>query len=203
MYYAQNFCYILSMENSKPRPGLPPNAHLVFKGVIFETWQWEQEMFDGSKATFERIWRCPTVEVIATVGDKILLEEQGQPDKKDNLNFPSGRADQSEDLLLEAKRELLEETGYQSGDWSVFLKHIKDGKLLQEVRYFIARNCTKVQEPNLDAGEKIRTKLITFDELIALAQEPRFWVGPEFVIELLNMQLNPQKKDEFKKLLFP
>jgi ADP-ribose pyrophosphatase len=104
------------MSNAQPRPGLPANAQLVFKGVIFEVWQWEQEMFDGTKETFERIWRSPTVEVIAAVGDKILIEEQSQPDRKNIISLASGRADQGEDVMAEAKRELLEETGYASDD---------------------------------------------------------------------------------------
>ena len=37
--------------------GLPENAKLVFKGVLFDTWQWEQELFDGSYSTFEVVVR--------------------------------------------------------------------------------------------------------------------------------------------------
>ncbi len=195
------------MENhegeTKVRKGLPANARRVFRGVIFEVWQWEQKMFDGTTATFEKIWRPPTVEVIVTVGDLILIEEQDQPDRTNNINFVSGRADQGNNVLEEAKRELFEETGYQSDDWTLFLKHERDGKILQDVYYFIARNCSKVKEPQLDAGEKIKTRLITFDELIALSEEPRFWVAPEFITYLLRVQMDPTKKEEFRRTLFP
>ena len=191
------------MENVTPRKGIPPNARRVFKGVIFEVWQWEQKMFDGTTATFERIWRPSTIEVIATVDDKILIEEQDQPDRLNNINFPSGRVENEGDILGEAKRELLEETGYQSDDWSLFLKHSRVGKVVHEIHYFIARNCKKAKEPQLDAGERIRTNLITFDELLALADEPNFWVTEEFISYLLRLQLDPAKKEEFRKLLFP
>ena len=43
---------------------IPKDARCVFKGVIFEVWQWEQKMFDGSMATFERIKRPDTVVII-------------------------------------------------------------------------------------------------------------------------------------------
>ncbi|MGC9599406.1 MAG: NUDIX hydrolase [Minisyncoccia bacterium] len=190
-------------NNHKPRPGLPPNARLVFKGVIFEVWQWEQKMFDGTTEIFEKIWRPPTVEVIATVGDKILIEEQDQPDRPHNINFPGGRADKGDAPLAEAKRELLEETGYESADWQLFMQHASDGKVIQDGHFFIARNCKKTKEPHLDPGEKIATKLVTFDELIALADEPRFWIFPEFIYYLLRLRLDPAKKQEFKALLFP
>jgi len=191
------------MENNKPRNGLPPNAKLVFKGVIFEVWQWEQDMFDGTKQTFEKIWRAPTVEIIATVGNQLLIEKQDQPDRKNNINLVSGRADQGEGVLEEAKRELLEETGYRSDDWQLFMSHGKDGKVLHEVFYFIARNCQKIQEPDLDAGEKIETKLISFEDFIKLREEPRFWVSPEFINFLLQIQHDNRERESFKKLLFP
>lgn len=191
------------MENTKPKEGLPSNAKLVFTGEIFEVWQWEQEMFDGTTETFERIWRQPTVHVIATVGDKLLIEEQDQPDRKNTVNLVAGRADKSENMLEEAKRELLEETGYQSDDWQLLFMHGQHEKVLHDVHFFIARDCKKIRKPKLDPGEKIQPKLIDFESFIMLTEEPRFWCTSEFVIYLLRLQLDPAKKEKFKKLLFP
>ncbi len=189
-------------NNSEPREGLPPNARMVFKGEIFEVWQWEQRMFDGTTEIFEKVWRPPTVEVIAAVGDKILIEEQDQPDHSHYINLPSGRIDNEKAPLAEAKRELLEETGYESDDWQSFMHNNNRGKVLHDGYYFVARNCKKTREPKLDAGEKITTRFITFDELLALADEPHFWAFPEFVTYLLQLRLDPAKKQEFKSLLF-
>jgi len=191
------------MNSPQSRPGLPANAKLVFKGVLFEVWQWEQKMFDSTTATFERIWRSPTVEVIAAVGDKIMIEEQSQPDKPNVISLPGGRADQDDDTLNEAKRELLEETGYESDDWSLFFKHGGDGKVIHEMHYFIARNCRRTQEPHLDAGEKITARLVTFAEFLKLADEPRFWIAPEFANYLCKLRADEIKKAEFQKLIFP
>lgn len=190
------------MENSKPRAGLPLNARRVFKGVIFEVWQWDQNMFDGTTEIFEKIWRIPTVEVVAIIGDKILIEKQDQPDRPNNINLPGGRVNEGEDPLDGAKRELLEETGYYSDDWSLLLKHNKSGKIIQEVYYFLARNCKKTREPQLDAGEKIKTQLITFDDFILLTENSRFWVSPEFVNYLLRVQLDQNRENELRELLF-
>lgn len=191
------------MQDIKLQKGLPVDAKRVFKGEIFEIWQWEQKMFDGTTQAFEKAWRFPTVEIIATVGEKILIEEQDQPDRTDNITLVSGRADRSDDMLSEAKRELMEETGYQSDDWELFLKHERDGKILHDTHYFVARNCKKAGEQHLDAGEKIKTKLVTFEDFLKLTEKPNFWVSPEFVIFLLRIQLDEKKKKSFKKLLFP
>jgi len=77
-----------------------------------------------------------------------------------------------------------------------------NGKVIHDVYYFIARNCKKVKEPELDAGEKIETKLISFEEFINLAEEPRFWVSAEFINFLLRLQRDPAKKEDFRKTLF-
>ena len=190
------------MQNPKPRPGLPANAQLVFTGKIFEIWQWEQEMFDNSKQIFEKAWRMPGVDIIATVGDKIIIEEQDQPNRKNTISLPSGRADQSDDLLAEAKRELLEETGYGSDDWLEFFKHGGDSKVIHDVHYFIARNCVSIQEQHLDPGERIKTRLISFEDLLDLTEEPRFWSWPEFINYLLRLKTDKKKLAEFKKLIF-
>ncbi len=185
-----------------PRKGLPENAKLVFKGVIFEVWQWEQKMFDGTNATFEKVWRFPTVEIIATVGDKILFEKQTQPDRDETVNLVSGRGDEGETPLESAKRELLEETGYISDNWNLILEHQMGTKVLHDIYYYVAKDCRKIQEPNLDAGEKIETKLITFEELIDLSQNPRFWVASQFVNILTEARYDEKKKENLRKSIF-
>lgn len=187
---------------SEPRSGLPPHATLAFAGKIFEVWQWQQEMFDGSTETFERIWRPPTVEILATVGDQLIIEDQDQPDRKNNINLPSGRADQTDDPLIEAKRELLEETGYVSDDWQLWWEHQAGGKVLHDVYYFIARNCRKEKEPHLDPGERITTRLVSFEDLLVLADDPRFWAAPQLVNRFLRMQQDPTLREAFRSQLF-
>ena len=62
---------------------MPENAKCVFKGEIFDVYQWEQEMYDGTKATFEKLKRPDTVVVFPVLPDgQIILTEQEQPGKK-------------------------------------------------------------------------------------------------------------------------
>lgn len=187
----------------QPRPGIPPGAHLAFKGVIFEVWQWEQTMFDGTTETFEKVWRCPSVEIIATVGDKIIIERQDQPDRKDIIGVPGGMADHSEDVIVEAKRELLEETGYTSDDWSLLWSYKEKGRVLRDKYVFVARNCRKVQEPQLDAGEKIDVSLGTLDELLALTDDPHFRMHDEFMISLVKAKLDPRERAALEAAIWP
>lgn len=46
---------------------LPKEAKKVFSGVISEVYQWPQELFDGTTATFEMIKRPDTVKIVAVL----------------------------------------------------------------------------------------------------------------------------------------
>ncbi len=181
---------------------IPDNAKRVFKGVIFDVYQWEQELYDGSKATFEAIKRAGTIQVIPIVGDKIQLSYEEQPTKKPTLTFLGGRQEEGEDPLVGAKRELLEEAGLESDDWELYDTYGSRGKIDWNTFLFIARNCRKVSGQNLDAGERIEVRSFSFDEFIEQAIAEDFWGPQPVTIEFLRMKQDPQKLLEFKRKLF-
>ena len=182
---------------------IPSTAKQVFKGKIFEVWQWEQQLFDGSAATFELLKRPHTAQVIPVVGDKILMQVERQPNSPEAfITLPGGRFDEGEIPLQAAKRELQEETGYTSDDWQLWKEISPVAKIEWTVFTYIARNCVFANTQQLDAGEQVETKLVSFDEFISIATEDPSFYSPEITSDLLRLQLNPDKKEEFKKMLF-
>lgn len=94
------------MEIQRPpsKQSLPSNAKLVFKGTIFDVYQWEQEGYDGKVKIFEKIKRPDTVVILPILEDgKILLARQGQPGKEPFLGTVGGRVDEGETPLEAAK----------------------------------------------------------------------------------------------------
>lgn len=181
---------------------MPQNAKLVFKGKLFEVWQWEQKMFDGTTQVFERLRRPNTAQVLAAIKEKVLVQMERQPDSEQSfISLPGGRFDEGEPPLEAAKRELLEESGYVSNDWVLWREDNPVGKIEWTVYTYAARNCTRAQEPRLDVGEKIDPRLISFDEFLLLPDEPTFY-SPEIVPELLRMRIDDKKRAAFRTLLF-
>lgn len=180
----------------------PRHAKPVFKGKIFQVWQWEQKMFDGSFKTFEGLKRPNSIEVFAAVGNKVMIQKQTQPHIRGYFySIPSGRMDYADDPLQEAKRELLEESGYVSDEWEL-LKEVQPYRdAAYVVYYFVARSCYKKQKPNLDGGERITTKLISFDELLRFSDNPRFR-GSTTIPLLLRWRLDKKSREAVRKRLF-
>ena len=154
---------------------IPDHATKVFEGVLHDVYHWQQEMFDGTFETFEGIKRRDGVTIVAVVDNKIVINEEEQPNSKQFLTLPGGNSE-TENYLEDAKREFLEETGYGSDDWHEWLitDIVRYAKLEWNNHFYIAKNCKKVAEQILDPGEKIENKLITFEEFLDLRNDPKF-----------------------------
>lgn len=193
------------MEIKPPtsRQPIPDHAKKVFTGKIFDVYQWEQKMFDGSMVTFEKLKRPDTVVVFPVLDDgTILLTEQEQPGREPFIDAPSGRVDADEDILEAAKRELLEETGYEAKEYVLWKSVCPVTKIDWVCYIFIAKGCTKVKDQNLDAGERIILKPVTLDELIHLSRDKRFR-AQESVVDFLEAQIEPEKYSELKEFFKP
>lgn len=156
------------MRNIIPKNAMtiPPKAERVFKGIIYDVYHWQQEMFDGSYETFERLKRPDTVQVIAVKDDKIVIQEQRQPDwQSAKYDVPGGRHDiEAEDELQAAQRELLEETGMTFKNWRLLDVAQPNSKIDWLIYVFLAIGLDQQVVPQLDNGEEIKTRLVTFDE---------------------------------------
>ena len=153
---------------------MPKQARRVFKGVIFDVYQWEQELFDGTRATFEMLKRPDTVRIIAIKEGKIVVLEQEQPSFGLFYDLPSGRHDvKTENELAAARRETLEETGMIFSTWKVLDVEQPQTKIDWLIYTFLADNLMSETGQKLDAGERITVTLKTFDEVKGLLNNPK------------------------------
>ncbi len=183
----------MNIDRPAPKQSMPENALKVFTGKLFDVYQWEQEGYDGQKRIFERVRRDDTAIVIPVTEDgKIILIEEEQPGKKPFIGTVGGRIDEGEDPLFAAKRELLEETGYEAQDWKFLKAHQPMAKMDWAIYTFVANNCKKVSEQNLDGAEKIKPIELSFDAFIETASAENF-NEIDIRLRVLEAKADPKK----------
>lgn len=86
-----------------------------------------------------------------------------------------GSKDAAEAALDCAKRELREETGYESSDWTYLITVPSNATISDNYAYiFMARNCMKAGEQNLDDTEYLNVKKLSADEIEELIHAGKF-----------------------------
>ncbi|MBU0661194.1 NUDIX domain-containing protein [Patescibacteria group bacterium] len=182
---------------------IPNNAKKVHEGILFDVYQWDQEMFDGTTEIFERLTRKASVEVIAEVDGKILTIMQEQPARKGPYpSFPGGRIDEGETAIEAAHRELREETGYTAESMELWKTYHGTSKITFDEYIFIAKGLKKTDEIQEDAGEKIKLQSFSFDETLSFCRNPQFTAAMFLKFDMYEMLLDEEKKQAFYHAIF-
>lgn len=148
---------------------IPENAKIVFDGIIYQVYQWEQEMFDGSFRIFEEVVRPSSVFAIPIINNKVLVSYQKQPNRKDRYrSLIWWRVDKWEKSLDGAKRELLEETWMQWETWIHWFEK-KMTPINWKLDFYIVKNCEIIQKPKKSSWEDIKTFELDFEVFIEMA----------------------------------
>lgn len=190
---------MINIQRPVSKQPIPSNAKCVFKGKIFDIYQWQQEMFDGSTALFEKIKRYDTVNVLPVVNGKIILTKQEQPGIEPFVGAAGGRINEGESPLKAAKRELLEETGFTAEEF-VLWDAIQPVEKIDWAAYtFIAKKCRQIRNPKLESGEKIELFPVSFEEFLAIVADEKYRDG-EIALKIFRALNNHQKIKEWRKL---
>ena len=106
-----------------------------------------------------------------------------------------GNSDAAEDALECAQRELLEETGYRSEDWTHLLTIPSNATVCDNYAHvFMARNCRKAGEQHLDETEYLNVVMLTAEEIEKLIHAGRFQQSVHVMAWLLAKDLNDDGK---------
>lgn len=190
----------MKIERAETAQPIPEDAKLVFQGIIFDVYQWQQKDFEGNVLTFERLKRPDSVVILPVTEDgKIIYALEEQPGRKPMLGCLSGRIEKDEDVLQAAKREFLEESGFESSDWQLLESFQPVNKIDWCIYTFVAKGCKKVQEQTLDGGEKIDVKFADFDSFVEIATQKDF-VEYNLKLRFLEAKTDPKKMEELRSL---
>ncbi len=102
----------------------------------------------------------PDAAIVAAMTEdgKILLKtEYRHACGEEVIECPAGMFEKDEtDPLVVAKRELREETGYESDDWTYLGRTLEStSKLTNKMHFFLAKNCVQAGPQHLDENEHL------------------------------------------------
>jgi ADP-ribose pyrophosphatase YjhB (NUDIX family) len=145
---------------------------------MYDVYHWQQKMFDGSFETFEMLKRVDTVKVLAIKDGKIVTLDEQQPGHDHYFAYPGGRHDQDHETELQAaQRELHEETGFIFRDWKLVNIYQPSDEVEWFFYNFVATGFVRQDDHHPDtAGEKVKVRLMDFDELKALSRRPEGYI---------------------------
>ncbi len=183
-------------------PKIPHHATCVFRGVLFDVYHWDQELFDGSPTTFEAIKRLPSVQIIATTADdRLVLLREEQPYVGSFISLPGGQVERKMTPEQAARNELLEELGMECEELVLWREKVFSSAIHWASYDFIAKRCRRVQAPQQEPGERIEPFLVTFDEFLLEVDGPRFR-NARLADALFRMRHTAGALNEFRALLF-
>ncbi len=123
------------------------------------------EMPDGRHADFDVIGIETFVTIAAfTKKREAIMVRQFRPGPEMVLtSFPEGLVDPRESPEMTARRELLEETGFEAGHIN-FLKEVRSAYTTERQVILLATDCHKAGQQRLDANEFIEVLTLPLNE---------------------------------------
>lgn len=122
---------------------------------------------DGREATREYIRHQGAVVVVPILdnGELVFERQFRYPLRRVFLEFPAGKIEADEDVLMTGQRELLEETGYTASDWRhLGVLHPCIGYSDERIEIFSARGLQRTPEgQRLDQGEFVELLTLSLD----------------------------------------
>ena len=100
-------------------------------------------------------------------GRIVLIRQYRHGARAVHYELPAGVCDPGDfDLEATARRELIEETGYGGGRWSLVSSlSANPGTHTNRSHTFLARGVVREREPSPEDTEEIRVRVVTVDEL--------------------------------------
>jgi len=123
---------------------------------------------DGARHSFFVVEAPDWVNVIALTKQKevVLIEQYRQGTEEITLEIPGGMVDENEQPDATARRELAEETGYESNEFILLGKSRPNPAIQTNWMYhYLALDCEKTRETAFDENESLVTKIIPLAEI--------------------------------------
>lgn len=143
----------------------------LFSSGLFQLKSDQCELPDGRVMPNYYVMEFPdwvNILPVTKEGQVILIRQYRHASGQEHLEIPGGSTDPrlKESVLAGARREMLEETGFDSEDIVKVASHYPNPALqTNQMHTYIAFNCEKVQEQNLDEFEDLSLYFCSVSQL--------------------------------------
>ena len=147
----------------------------VYQGSLLKVHRDIVRLPDGTEGSREYIKHPGAVAIVALTEDRqLLLERQYRyPPRREFIEIPAGKLEPGEPHLDTAKRELMEETGYEAGEWTrLCVIDTAIGYTDERIELFLAKKLVK-KTRKLDVGEFLEIFLLPFDDAVVMVRDGR------------------------------
>lgn len=162
--------------DSQPGDALPAgDGEVLLETKRFRVVRVEEPCVDGSLRQREVVRHPGSVVIVPMVSERevCLVEVVRVAVGQTLLELPAGTLDRVESLEEAARRELAEETGYRAGRIEpAGSMWMSPGILRERMHLFVAEDLVAGPQA-LEPGEQIRTRVVAWDEAIAMCLDGR------------------------------
>jgi 8-oxo-dGTP pyrophosphatase MutT (NUDIX family) len=121
-------------------------------------------------------------------GDVLLVKQYKHGAGDFTIEMPAGMVNEGEDPLVCAKRELMEETGYEGSTWkSMGVIHENPTKSVNESFWYVVTGLKESGEQHFDESEEIEVLKIHYKKLIEMIKSGEIITGPTIGALLLAL----------------
>jgi ADP-ribose pyrophosphatase len=183
------------------RPAQVLESKVAYEGPLFRVLKDRIQEPNGKEAHRDVIRHNGSVVILALErsGSKkdplVLMERQFRHAAQQYLyELPAGTMDPGEEHLEAAKRELLEETGYQAKKWTQLVKYYASPGFLGEwMQVFLAEDLTP-GEAHPEEDESLELQFVTLSEVLRLVDAGKIRDGKTLIGLMYYDRLRRAKK---------
>ena len=137
---------------------------------------WDNDVINpkGKPGKFMVLEKHDFVVIIAVTNDKkiIMVRQWRYTLSQESLELPAGSANENEDILVSAKRELNEETGAVSHDWCELKSFwFSNGFMKHKGHIFLAKSAELSGNMHYDDTESIKVEAYSYPELLEMVDQ--------------------------------
>jgi ADP-ribose pyrophosphatase len=181
------------------------SSKLSYEGPLFNVYT--DEILEKGRKVMRDVVRHNGSVVVLAIDDRkskrdplIVMERQYRHAAREYLlEVPAGKMEEGEDALAGAKRELLEETGFQAARWRKMVRYFASPGFLGEfMQVFIAEGLT-IGEAQPEYDEQLEIEMIPLSKLLAMIEAGKVHDGKTLISVMLYDRLRQREKKKNRK----